>query len=105
LEVRYKGQVYIMEMKSAAGRQAVHNGMTRIRELDCGGASRNPVLISMAADTAVRNHGACIFVKNGKPPVLDHQELYRLSLRPDTESDQIPASQDKPDKAVESGKT
>jgi hypothetical protein len=34
LEVRYKGQVYIMEIKSAAGRQAAHNGMTRIRELD-----------------------------------------------------------------------
>jgi hypothetical protein len=53
----------------------------------------------MAADTAVRNLGACIFVKNGKTTVLDHQELYRLAHRPDTESDQIPASQDKPDMA------
>ncbi|MDR1083663.1 MAG: ATP-binding protein [Deltaproteobacteria bacterium] len=103
LEVRYKDQVYIMEMKLAAGSRAAlkaaHDGMARIRELDCGGACKNPILISMAVDTAVRNLGACIFEKNGKTAVLDHQELYRLAHRPDTESDQISASPDKPAEA------
>jgi hypothetical protein len=71
-------------MKLAAGSQAAlkaaQDGMLQIRKLDYGGASKKPILISMAADSAVRNLGACIFIKNGKTTILNSQELYTGSF-------------------------
>jgi hypothetical protein len=48
--------------------------LTRIRCLDYGGASKKPILISLAVDLKARNIGACVFEKNGRTHVLDTQD-------------------------------
>ncbi|MDR1164513.1 MAG: ATP-binding protein [Deltaproteobacteria bacterium] len=82
LEVSYKDQVYIIELKTSQGAsasmEAAHAGMARIRKRDYGGTHKNPILISMAVDLEIRNLGACVFVKNGETTVLDSEALNLL---------------------------
>jgi hypothetical protein len=82
LEVSYKDQVYIIELKTAQGARAAlkaaREGMDQIRKRDYGGSYKNPILISMAVDLKVRTIGACVFVKNGETTVLNSGALKRL---------------------------
>jgi hypothetical protein len=82
LEVSYKDQVYIIELKTAQGARAAlkaaRAGMDQIRKRDYGGAHKNPILISMAVDLKIRNLGACVFVKNGETTILNSETLKRL---------------------------
>ncbi|MDR1084615.1 MAG: PD-(D/E)XK nuclease domain-containing protein [Deltaproteobacteria bacterium] len=92
LETTYKDQHYIIEMKTAedspAALKSAQAGLTRIRGLDCGGASKNPILISLAVDLKARNIGACVFEKNGRTHVLDSQDLLRLREQPAEETEE-----------------
>ncbi|MDR1085477.1 MAG: PD-(D/E)XK nuclease domain-containing protein [Deltaproteobacteria bacterium] len=91
MEVKYKDLSYIIEMKTAedspAALKSAQAGMTRIRGRDYGGASKNPILISLAVDLKARNIGACVFVKNGQTHVLDSQDLLQLREPPSEEAE------------------
>ncbi|MDR1086262.1 MAG: ATP-binding protein [Deltaproteobacteria bacterium] len=91
MDVRYKDQDYIIEMKiakdSPAALKSAQAGLTQIRSRKYGGASKNPILISLAVDLEERNIGACIFVKNGQTYVLDSQDLLRLREPPAEKAD------------------
>jgi hypothetical protein len=93
LKVKYKGLVYIIELKTARGSdkamKASLDGMTQIQTRDYGGASEKPILISLAVNLEKSNIEACVFRKNGQTTVLDSQEVFRLTHPGETESDQI----------------
>jgi acetamidase/formamidase len=82
LEVRYKDQIYIIEMKTAQGARAAlkaaRAGMAQIFNNNYGGAYQNPILVSMAVDLEIRSVGARVFVKNGETTVLNSQASRRL---------------------------
>jgi hypothetical protein len=83
LKVKYKGLVYIIELKTARGSdkaiKAALDGMTQIQTRDYGGASEKPILISLAVNLEKSNIEACVFKKNGQTTVLDSQEVFRLT--------------------------
>jgi hypothetical protein len=83
LEVRYKDQVFIIELKTAQGARAAlkaaRAGMAQIQKRDYGGTHNNPILISMAVDLEIRNLGACVFAKNGEITILDSGALNLLN--------------------------
>ncbi|MDR1086247.1 MAG: ATP-binding protein [Deltaproteobacteria bacterium] len=91
LEVKYKANNYIIEMKiakdSPAALKSAQAGLTQIRSNNYGGASKKPILISLAVDLEARNIGACVFEKNGQTSVLDSQDLLRLRELPTEEAD------------------
>jgi hypothetical protein len=93
LEVKYKGLVYIIELKTARGSgkamKAARDGMTQIQTRGYGGAGENSILISLAVNLEKSNIEACVFKKNGQTAVLDSQEVFRLTHPGETESDQI----------------
>jgi hypothetical protein len=92
LEVRYKGLVYIIELKTARGSgkamKAARDGMTQIQTRDYGGAGEKPILISLAVNLEKSNIEACAFRKNGQTTVLDSREVFRLTHPGEAESDQ-----------------
>ncbi|MDR1084003.1 MAG: ATP-binding protein [Deltaproteobacteria bacterium] len=91
LEVKYKGLIYIIELKTARGSgkavKAARDGMAQIQTRDYGGADEKPILISLAVNLEKSNIEACVFKKNGKTAVLDSQEVFRLTHPGETESD------------------
>ncbi|MDR1085669.1 MAG: PD-(D/E)XK nuclease domain-containing protein [Deltaproteobacteria bacterium] len=97
--VKYKAHDYIIEMKIAkdgpAALKSAQTGLTRIRDRNYGGASQNPILISLAVDLKARNIGACAFEKNGKPPVLNSQGLLRFRGPANEEAEYDQAAQKK----------
>jgi hypothetical protein len=93
LEVKYKGLVYIIELKTARGSgkamKAARDGMIQIQANEYGGDGKKPVLISLAVNLEKSSIKVCVFKKNGQTTVLDSPELFRLTHPGETESDRI----------------